>query len=56
VFVDGIDVVAFDESVIRLMAWVCVEDERRVVARIVITNWKARLLAAKLQGTFAPQH
>lgn len=56
VFADGIEVETSDERVIRLMAWVAVPGERRVVARLVITNWKARMLAARLQGTFAPQH
>ena len=32
------------------------DDERRVVARFVLTNWKPRVLVAKLKATFEIQH
>lgn len=56
VFVDGIEVAAADEGVVRLIAWTDAPGERRLAARLVITGSTARRLAARLRETFGLQH
>jgi hypothetical protein len=54
VYADGFDIGARDESVIKLMAWVAVPEDRRVAAGLVSTHWKARTLVVKLRKAFGP--